>query len=167
MSRVSRAVVILVTAAAACGQSAPLIANPGGRAVVSLDGTWNTIVDPFEAGLSSRFFENAKPKTKSDLIEYNFDRSPQLRVPGDWNTQRESLLFYEGPLWYERNFSYQKRQGIRTFLYFGAANYLARVWLNGSKLGEHIGGFTHFDFEVSGQLSEGEISLVVEVDNTR
>jgi beta-glucuronidase len=53
------------------------------------------------------------------------------------------------------------------FLYFGAANYFSRVWLNGTKLGEHIGGFTPFHFEVTDQLVDGENSVVVEVDNTR
>jgi beta-glucuronidase len=147
--------------------AAPLIANVAGRTAISLDGTWNSIIDPYESGLGSRFYENAKPKSKSDLIEYDFDRSPKLRVPGDWNTQRESLLFYEGAIWYQRYFSYQKKQHTRTFLYFGAANYQARVWLNGIKLGEHEGGFTPFDFEVTDKIADGENSVVVEVNNTR
>ena len=144
-----------------------LIANAAGRTSISLDGTWNSITDPYESGLGSRFYENAKPKSKSDLIEYDFDRSPKLRVPGDWNTQRESLLFYEGVIWYQRYFSYQKKEHTRTFLYFGATNYQARVWLNGSKLGEHQGGFTPFDFEVTDKIADGENSIVVEVNNTR
>jgi beta-glucuronidase len=143
------------------------IGNVAGRTTISLDGNWNTIIDPYETGLGSRFYENAKPKTKSDLVEYDFERSPKLHVPGDWNTQRESLLFYEGPMWYQRNFSYQKRPGVRTRLYFGAANYFSRVWLNGKKLGEHVGGFTPFDFDATDQLNDGENSVVVEVDNTR
>ena len=147
--------------------TAPLISNVGARTTISLDGTWNTIIDPYETGLSSRFFENAKPKSKSDLVEYDFDHSPKLSVPGDWNSQHESLLFYEGPMWYQRYFSYQKREHVRTFLYFGAANYQARVWLNGKKLGEHVGGYTPFDFEVTDVIVEGENSVVVEVDNTR
>ena len=151
----------------AADRESPLISNVGARTTINLDGVWNTIVDPYETGLSSRFFENAKPKTKSELLEYDFDHSPKLRVPGDWNSQRESLLFYEGPIWYQRYFSYQKRAHVRTFLYFGAANYLARVWLNEKKLGEHVGGYTPFDFEVTDQVAEGENSIVVEVDNTR
>src|SRR5205809_2407396 len=151
----------------AADRESPLISNVGARTTVNLDGVWNTIVDPYETGLSSRFFENTKPKSKSDLVEYDFDHSPKLRVPGDWNSQRESLLFYEGPMWYQRYFPYHKREHTRTFLYFGAANYLARVWLNGKKLGEHVGGYTPFDFEVTDQIAEGENSLVAELDNTR
>ena len=157
----------LTTSLFAQTQANPVIADPASRTSVSLDGTWNTIVDPYESGIPSRYYEPPKPKDKSALIEFDFDHSPNLHVPGDWNTQRDSLLFYEGPLWYQRQFAYQKRPHTRTFLYFGAANYQARVWLNGSKIGEHVGGFTPFDFEVTGQLADGENSIVVEVDNTR
>jgi len=144
-----------------------LINNVPNRNPISLDGTWHVIVDPYETGLGMRFYENAKPKDKSDLVEYDLAKSGTLAVPGDWNSQRESLLFYEGPLWYQRNFSYAKRPNTRVFLYFGAANYQARVWLNGRKLGEHVGGFSPFDFEITRELTDGENDLVVEVNNAR
>ena len=80
-----------------------------GRTTVSLNGAWQAIVDPFENG-KSEFFLDAKPKDKSDRVEYNFDASPVLNVPGDWNTQREALMFYEGPVWYRRLFKYHKRE---------------------------------------------------------
>jgi beta-glucuronidase len=147
--------------------AANLIANVSGRTTISLDGTWNTIVDPYEIGLGSRFYLNAKPKDKTQLVEYDFDASEKLHVPGDWNTQREYLLFYEGPVWYQRSFSYHKRTNTRPFIYFGAANYQTRVWINGKKIGEHIGGFTPFNFEVSEEVAEGDNSIVVEVSNTR
>jgi beta-glucuronidase len=161
--------ILLAVVSISFGQAGPssAIANVGARTTISLDGVWNTIVDPYETGVGSRFFENSKPKTKSDLVEYDFDRSPKLKVPGDWNSQRESLLLYEGPIWYQLYFSYQKHAHLRTFLYFGAANYQSRVWLNGKKLGEHVGGFTPFSFEITNQVADGENSVVVEVDNTR
>jgi beta-glucuronidase len=151
---------------AAPGPSA-LIANIPGRAIVNLDGAWHVIVDPFEDGTSEGFFRNEKPQNKRDRIEYSFDASPVLYVPGDWNTQREQLLFYEGPVWYRREFHYHKRANIRTFVYLGAANYRAVVYLNGEKLGEHEGGFTPFNFEVTSTLRDGDNFLIVEVDNTR
>jgi beta-glucuronidase len=144
-----------------------LIGNVPNRTTISLDGVWHYIVDPYETGLGMRFYENSRPKSKSDLVEYDFDKSGRLAVPGDWNSQHESLLFYEGPLWYQRYFSYARQPGSRVFLYFGAANDQARVWLNGAKLGEHIGGFSPFDFEITRQLSDGQNSLVVEVNNAR
>jgi beta-glucuronidase len=153
----------------------PLIANVGGRATQSLDGTWQTIVDPYGAGylsyharpLANGYFKDARPKVPSDRVEYDFDASPTLEVPGDWNSQRPELFFYEGPLWYRKKFDHAAAPGRRTFVHFGAVNRAARVFLNGEPVGEHEGGFTPFNFEVTGQLRQGENSLVVLADNGR
>jgi beta-glucuronidase len=160
---------VLLSPALAFAVPAPssLIANISTRTRQNLDGNWNVIVDPYEIGMGSRFYENRKAKDPSDLVEYNFDTAGTLKVPGDWNMQRESLLFYEGPLWYQRYFSYHKRDRFRTFLSFGAANNFARVYLNGEKIGEHEGGFTPFNFEVTSKVLDGQNSLVVEVNNAR
>ena len=144
-----------------------LIANIPGRSTISLNGPWHFIVDPYETGLGERYYENAKPKDKSDRIEYDFDRSETLKVPGDWNTQKQRLFFYEGPVWYQKSFSYHPREHSRVFLYFGAANYFTRVYLNGTKLGEHEGGFTPFNFEVTSLLRDGDNFAVAEVNNAR
>jgi beta-glucuronidase len=144
-----------------------LLANISGRTTISLDGTWHIIVDPYETGLGEHYYLDRKPKDKSDRVEYDFDKSEILKVPGDWNTQKEKLLFYEGPVWYRTTFTYRNRERTRLFLYFGAANYLARVYLNGNKLGEHEGGFTPFEFEITNAVHEGDNSLVVEVNNAR
>jgi beta-glucuronidase len=162
-------VLLLAASAHAAAAAAPstLITNIPGRTTVSLNGAWHTIVDPFDNGKSSRFFNDEKPRGKSDRVEYSFDASPVFNVPGDWNTQRESLMFYEGPVWYRREFSYRKRENTRVFVYFGAANYETDVYLNGEKLGEHEGGFTAFHFEVTSSVRNGQNSLVVEVNNVR
>lgn len=158
---------LLASWAGAAVTPSNLIANIPGRTTVSLDGAWHAIVDPFETGVGSGFFRDEKPKSKSDRVEYSFDLSPVLNVPGDWNTQRESLMFYEGPVWYRRVFSYHKRPDTRVFVHFGAANYRAAVYLNGEKLGEHEGGFTPFEFEVTSLLKDSGNFLVVEVNNAR
>ena len=159
---------VLLLAGLAYASPAPstLIANVFGRTTVTLNGSWRVIADPFDNGRSG-FFRDAKAKDKSDLVEYNFDASPVMNVPGDWNTQREQLMFYEGPVWYRRLFVYHKRESIRSFVYFGAVNYKAIVYLNGEKLGEHEGGFTAFNFDCTSMLRDGENSLVVEVNNAR
>jgi beta-glucuronidase len=154
---------------------APQIINVPNRRTVSLDGGWNYVVDPYGNGYynyrlqEGRFgyFLNAKPRDESDRVEYDFDKSPLLRVPGDWNTQDPRLYYYEGIIWYKRSFDWTTREGRRLFLYFGAANSRATVYLNGRKLGEHEGGFTPFDFEVTGLALSGENTVVVKVDNSR
>jgi beta-glucuronidase len=153
----------------------PPISNPDGREVLSLDGAWRSIIDPYDNGYQDYrsqpnkdgYFRNAKPQRPSDLIEYDFDRSPTLDVPGDWNSQREKLLLYEGPVWYKTSFDRPSASDSRLFVYFGAANYRALVFLNGELLGEHEGGFTPFNFEITDQVRDKDNFLVVQVDNTR
>jgi beta-glucuronidase len=158
-------------------QTAPLIQNIPARQTTSLDGKWQVIVDPYDVGAldyhahplkgNNAFFRNHKPQSPSELVEYDFDTSGQLNVPGDWNTQRESLLFYEGSVWYKRSFDYSKAAGRRLFVHFGAANYEAWVYLNGEELGHHVGGFTPFDFEITDRVKPLGNFLVVRVNNTR
>jgi beta-glucuronidase len=155
---------------------AAFIQNVNGRQTVSLDGQWRAIVDPYESGyLDYRYRPyadggmgaNKKPTAAGDLVEYDFDAAGQLAVPGDWNTQRPELLFYEGAVWYKKDFDYTPKHGRRQFVWFGAANYHAIVFLNGKKLGEHVGGFTPFQFEVTGLLRDKGNSLIVMVDDER
>lgn len=168
-------VTLLVLAPCVRAQQTGLITNTENRKTISLDGQWQIIVDPYESGYynyryqpsDSGYFKNAKPKSKSELIEYDFDKSATLKVPGDWNTQTDQLFFYEGTVWYKKSFDYLSKPDTRVFVYFGAANYIADVYLNGEKLGQHEGGFTPFNFEVTKLLRDSGNFLVVKVDNKR
>jgi len=144
-----------------------VIQNLEGRTLLSLNGTWRVIVDAYDTGFSAGFYLSKKPRDRRDRVEYNFDTAETLKVPGDWNSQKSNLFFYEGTVWYERSFRYLKREHTRTFVSFGAANYEASVYLNGQPLGEHTGGFTPFDFEVTNKINDGDNFLVVAVNNAR
>ncbi len=162
---------------AGAAQVAPLIANINARQSTSLDGPWQAIVDPYDVGAidyraqllrnNNAFYKNHKPQSESELVEYDFDTSGQLNVPGDWNTQRESLLFYEGSVWYKRSFDYVKSPKSRLFLHFGACNYLTEVYLNGEELGRHEGGFTPFNFEITDLVRTQGNFLVLRINNAR
>jgi beta-glucuronidase len=145
------------------------------RHSVSLDGPWHVIVDPYGNGLydskgkvrNNGFAMNAQQTDSTRPIEYSFAKSSTLQVPGDWNTQRDSLMYYEGPLWYEKDFEYHKIGGTRIFLHIGAANYRSYIWINGEAVCEHEGGFTSFDCEITQPLRDGSNFAVIAVDNTR
>jgi len=166
---------LLACVTSAGAQQVGLITNTDARKTTSLDGAWQTIVDPYESGFydyryqpsNNGYFKNAKPKSSSDLIEYDFDSSGSLRVPGDWNTQQDQLFFYEGSVWYKKSFAYQRKPNTRLFVYFGAANYFADVYLNGEKIGQHEGGFTPFNFEITRLVRDTGNFLIVKVDNKR
>ncbi|MBR2205080.1 MAG: beta galactosidase jelly roll domain-containing protein [Prevotella sp.] len=175
--------------AMAAAETLPVIQNVNAYESLSLNGEWNYIVDVQEEGYYDYrmkptpwgFFRNAKPQKPEDLIEYDFDKSPTMQIPGDWNTQDERLFFYEGTVWFKKTFHVSMRNEElemrnddishsslnRALLYFGAVNYDCRVWVNGKEAGHHVGGFTPFNFDVTEMLKEGENTVIVKVDNKR
>ena len=166
------------TVLTASADELPLIQNVNAYESCSLNGEWNYIVDVQEEGYYDYrmnptawgFFRNAKPQKPEDLIEYDFDKSPTMKVPGDWNTQDDRLFFYEGTVWFYKKFrldSSELKEGIRKLLYFGAVNYEAIVYVNGRREGRHVGGFTPFCYDVTDRLKVGENVVIVKVDNKR
>lgn len=157
------------------------IQNVQDRTTLSLNGDWQFIIDPYKMGYldyrqkpfdesasgKGGFYDNITNPGKTKRAEYNFDYEPSLTVPGDWNSQYEKLEFYEGVLWYRRNFKVSLKEDKRYFIHFGAVNYESHIYLNGKKLGVNKGGFTPFQFEVGDKLLDGDNFLVVMVDNTR
>ena len=164
-----------VLAAPAANQELPLLQNVNAYEDCLLNGDWNYIVDVQEEGyydyrmnpMRNGFFINAKPQKPEDLIEYDFDKSPTMKIPSDWNTQDEKLFFYEGTVWFKKSFQAVPMTECRTLLYFGAVNYDCYVWVNGKKAGHHVGGFTPFNYDISDLLKKGENTIIVKVDNKR
>ncbi len=163
-------------------QTKAFLQNIPNRQTTSLNGKWNYIIDPYETGYFSfhldeydkksdfqkgAYFNNYHAANKQELVEYDFDKSPQMDIPNDWNTQANELMYYEGTVWFKKSFDYSLKNNKRLFLNFGAVNYKADVYLNGIKLGTHLGGFTSFAYEVSKIIKESGNYLVVKVDNKR
>jgi beta-glucuronidase len=141
--------------------------NVDARKIISLNGTWDAIIDPAGVGEWRQIWTEKKPEKKTDFVEYSFEGGPSLQVPGDFNTQMPELTYEECTVWYRKIFNYQKDSTKRLFLHFGAVNYIADVYLNGTKLGSHEGGFTPFQFEITDLVKQGRNSIVVKVNNQR
>ena len=169
------AVALFPASLPAADQRPTLLVDVDHRTSISLDGDWHVIVDPYDNGYydfrmqprADGYLRNEKPDGSGRLIEYDFSKSATLKVPGDWNSQRDSLFFYEGTVWYEKDFQYQGKPGTRTFLHVGAANYISHVWVNGKKACDHEGGFTPFDCEVTTLVHDGDNFAVIYVNNQR
>ncbi|TRX48574.1 beta-glucuronidase [Fulvivirga sp. M361] len=162
-----------------------LLHNAYNRPSASLNGNWKFVVDPYETGYRNHRnwapFDQAKStknsakpyytdkviKERWDRVEYNFNNSDEIKVPGDWNSQDRMLLYYEGSIWYRTTFDYDLKDKNRLFLYFGAANYQTDVYVNGQKAGQHSGGFDPFNFDITAFVKPKNNSLVVRVDNRR
>ncbi len=125
---------------------------------ISLTGEWSFSIDKAQTG------------EQQGWSNPTFDDSSwtKVSVPHTWNVMPE-YSDYEGFGWYRRTFvapAESPKGHLR--LRFEAVFYLARVWLNGQYLGQHEGGYTPFEFDVTSIVSPGEENiLVVQVDNLR
>ncbi len=70
-------------------------------------------------------------------------------------------------LWYRRTFAVEEAaEGKRVLLHFGAVDWLCEVWVNGTSVGTHTGGYCPFTFDITDVLQpENELTVRV-VDPT-
>ncbi len=139
-----------------------------GRFKESLNGLWHYGIDQYDTCLRATWFaEKYVDNCGMQLpVDFSFDQWPTVQIPSCWNTQSERLQLYEGTVVYTRTFKYKKQEEERVLLRIGAANYVARVFLNGKFAGMHRGGSTPFFMDVTGLLEENN-RILITVDNTR
>ena len=67
----------------------------------------------------------------------------------------------ENALWYRRTFDLPSAWSERVLLHFGAVDWECTVWVNGTKVGTHKGGYDPFHFDITEALHAGnnEITL--------
>lgn len=72
---------------------------------------------------------------------------------------------YKKELVYHRSFKLDSKwKGKNILLHFGAVDWKTDVWVNGIRVGSHIGGFTPFTFDITEALNiKGNNSIVVKV----
>ncbi len=92
-----------------------------------------------------------------------------VSIPHTWNGidgQNGGDDYYRGQCWYTKNFDFNKKADKKYFIEFEAVNSVANVYLNGTHLGEHRGGYSAFRFEITDNLNNGENVLTVCADNS-
>ena len=102
----------------------------------------------------------------------NFDDSAWsvINLPHTWNNldgQDGVKNYYRGAGWYRRHYTVDKNfTGHQFFLKFDGASSVADVYVNGSFVGEHQGGFSAFVYDVTPYLNVGADNLIaVKVNN--
>ena len=142
----------------------------GGRKLQALDGPWHFTLDLFDEGLRQKWFADTPlpapdwPKPR----DYDASAGETATVPSCWTMQKPEWTYFEGAAWYTLMLQHTPHPTRpRTVLRIGAANYQARIFLNGQFLGSHHGGSTPFCVELSAHLQSGPNRLQVQVDNRR
>jgi hypothetical protein len=121
-----------------------------GRESLDLSGVWRIAFDPEDVGRRDGWFD-------AETIRAHATR--EIIVPSCWEEIEQD---YEGVAWYTRSFDVPgsfRHQTVR--LRFHAANYRAEVWLNGEMVDYHDGGYTPFEFDVTGIVRPGAENLII------
>lgn len=131
------------------------------RVVCDVSGFWRFRPDPDDQGKDERWYEESWPHAETLTIA----------VPGAWNEQltEQGLMNYIGAAWYatELTLAEHVSRGQRIWLYIGAADHRADVWLNGTWLGMHEGGFLPFEIELTDAWhADAPNHVVIRVDST-
>jgi beta-galactosidase/beta-glucuronidase len=136
---------------------------------IELDGRWRVERRDFDSDVSLTPRTASLPRIVADAAgrekpEFDDAAWTTVDVPGELNPPPDRT---ETGGWYRRAFDLPGDWAGKTILLrFGAANYLADVWLNGVWLGYHEGGSTPFAFDATTAARPGERNTIaVRVDN--
>lgn len=117
----------------------------------SLNGQWEFCFDDSnELEKSGEYFSKA------------FDK--EITVPFCCQSKSSGIGIEEDHpvVWYRKSF---KPEGLssegRQLIKFGAVDHIAKVWLNGVYLGTHTGGYTPFEFDVTGLMDFSKENILV------
>jgi hypothetical protein len=112
---------------------------------------WLFKLDPKNVGESEKWFVK-------DLDTKDWK---PIKVALSWEAQGYD---YNGNAWYRLKFKAANRKGKKAYLYFGAVDEKATVYLNGKKLGESHGEWNKpFEFEITSLLSDKEQEYTLSV----
>jgi beta-galactosidase/beta-glucuronidase len=118
---------------------------------VDLDRDWFFRTDPNQIGDAGEWQKKLPADTES------------VSLPHTWNIGKHDS--YVGKAWYFRSFEMPvQTTNLHVKLHFGATFYSAKVWLNGTDVGEHEGGYTAYALDITPYLRATNY-LAVEIDN--
>ena len=122
-----------------------------------LDGLWRFVLDGDRSGRAREWWRGLP----GDAVE--------MPVPASYNDVLPDLAMRDhvGDAWYELTFLPPRGwAGERVVLRFGSATHRAEVWVNGTHVAAHDGGYTPFEAEITDVVMLGAANrLTVVVDN--
>jgi beta-galactosidase len=146
------------------------------RVTIVLAGSWRkerftanhdlTLSKRDSAGYAN-LIQDAGDRYKPDYDDQSWQAKNIPGVENQMKSYEKTPEYFEDGVWYRRRFTVpDSLRGSLVKLMFYAVNYVTDVWLNGSYLGYHEGGYTPFAFNVSKVVNyDGENVLAVRVDN--
>jgi beta-galactosidase/beta-glucuronidase len=131
----------------------------------NLNGEWSFAFDDPDAGLANGWQNTDVATLRSN--DSPFDR--KITVPFCYQSKHSSIgdTAFHDIVWYARTFESPSLGDERLLLHFGAVDYRAAVWVNGTQVATHEGGHTPFSADVTHALAgdAGNNILVVRAED--
>ena len=89
----------------------------------------------------------------------------KVDIPHDWLIGNTNDLYATSTGWYRKSFTYDKKQGVRTYIRFDGVYMDSSVYVNGKKAGEWKYGYSAFQFDITDIITDGENTVTVRVDH--
>jgi beta-galactosidase/beta-glucuronidase len=122
---------------------------------VNLNGEWQFSFDDQNVGLQEKWFLD-KELERNIIVPFSY----QSGLSGIGETDFHDIV------WYKRFFDIpEEMKGKNVILHFGAVDYRAWVWVNGTLVTYHEGGHVPFQADITTSLQEGNNKLVVRVQD--
>jgi len=105
-----------------------------------------------------------------EAIPHGITLASQIVVPFPVESTLSGIVKHYERVWYRRKFTVSEAwKGKRILLHFGAVDWESEVYINGTSLGIHKGGYDAFSYDITDKLTgTGEQELIVRVyDPTR
>nr|MBQ4320235.1 beta-galactosidase [Clostridia bacterium] len=118
---------------------------------LNLNGVWDFEIDNGVSGKERKMFADYTFNSK-----INVPFCPESELSGIGNKD------FMNAVWYKRTFELPWKAGTgRTILNIGACDYRPTVWVNGTEVGRHYGGYVAFSFDITAALTDGTNTVVV------
>jgi beta-galactosidase/beta-glucuronidase len=131
----------------------------------NLNGEWSFAFDDSDAGLANGW-------QNTDVATLRSNDSPfehKITVPYCYQSKLSGIgdTAFHDVVWYARTFEYSSLGDERLLLHFGAVDYRATVWVNGTQVASHEGGHTPFSADVTHALAgeAGDNIVVVRAED--
>jgi beta-galactosidase/beta-glucuronidase len=124
-----------------------------------LSGAWGFAFDDADRGTAAGWQHDATA----------FDRTITVPCPPESPASGIRETAHHPVVWYRRTLppGTAEPAGRRVLLHFGAVDYRATVWVDGTRVGEHEGGMTPFGFDITDALAAdaAEHTVVVRAED--
>jgi len=118
---------------------------------INLNGEWQFEIDAGKSGVEKGWSSGKE-----------FSRRIIVPFPPESSLSGIGVKDFMESVWYRRFFDvHAEWLDGRVLLHFGAVDYEARVWVNGSQVGYHKGGYTPFTCDISDVVKFEDNELVV------